>query len=82
MFNILPTLSAWDVAHREGLSIKRVWYLLAADRIFPVTRLSRAWAISDPYVILPKPRGRPVGATGRYPKGVKRPKKTETSTGE
>ena len=81
MWAIAPTLTARDICAREGLSMRRVWYLLNAGRIFPAVRMCGSWAITDPYVILPKANGRPLGARGKYPKGVKRPRKKPTTEG-
>ena len=75
MFAITPTLTAHDVAERENIPLHRVWYLISVGRIFPIQQYGRSWLIADPYVILPRGRGRPVGTGGRYPKNVKRPRK-------
>jgi len=72
MWNHLPTLTAHALAEKEGLRLRAVTRLLREGRIFPAKFAHGRWWITEPYVIVPIPMGRPKGTKGSYPEGVKR----------
>ena len=87
MWNHLPTLTAQALAEKEGLRLRAVTRLLREGRVFPAKFVKGRWWITEPYVIVPIPMGRPKGTTGpypggvkrKYPKGVKRPRKAKAA---
>lgn len=74
---ILYPLTTLAVAKREGLTSRRVADLCARGDIYPCAFIEGRWRVALIYMNLCKTsgRGRPKGARGSYPKGVKRPPK-------
>lgn len=74
-------LSPEMVARELGIGIRRVQKLCRDGEIYPTMKIGRFWYIKPGYINISKlrKRGRPKGKKGPYPKGVKRPRKAQSS---
>lgn len=72
------SFSTAEVAEREGLPQEMIRRLCRQGLIWPAFETPAGWLIHRFYTITRVPRGRPKGAKGKYPKGVKRQRKTPT----
>lgn len=69
------------VANELGIDVKRVQKLCRNGEIYPTMKCNGSWFIKPGYISINKLRkpGRPKGKKGPYPKGVKRPRRDQSS---
>lgn len=82
-------LTLSEVARREKVTENTVRTWCRDGAIWPAYKVGGSWAIPHAYIVTiqtnadgTRKRGRPLGSTGSYPKGVKRPRRSKNTTAE